>query len=513
MKKEFFLIFLVTCSILLAGCGDTPCRDTSDCESGQGCVENECGKCKNNNHCDDDNECTTDRCVMKKCQHKPIKGCYIGDGRCDISRENPCTSPKDCGKCEGGNFDFDLPELTDEHYEYSCDGMKVCAADAKGLKATSVEDKIAVAEGRTAIATINAKYNYDVPYNVDKTMFNTVFKLEKKESGIGKVRVDRIKLVEHTGEKNRRGQWINDNPVTLVSKSLNRVLWDENTEIDINNILDVKVEELASIEKTLAMEVYIIYEKPDRQGVMQEKEFKSEKEFEITFVNPTRSVKCVQSECNDNNPCTTDRCAGNFCVNEVRNNCLGNYICETGENSCSAPQDCGFCDREIGENSAYACERRECVSVISSDVQTKRLRYDMYIGNKNNPDMGFTVYFGLNDPFELKKDGFTVDFEVDSKKDEIGGLNVTKVELLEGTAVIGSYDQKMIFTSSGVTQTAGFSPVSSYSIVDIEKEIEPTIKVSYTYEKTDIRNVTTSYTKTYDIKTEKFVIVKTGVAG
>ncbi|MFQ5592102.1 MAG: hypothetical protein ACE5HE_13135, partial [Phycisphaerae bacterium] len=45
--------------------------------------------------------------------------------------------------------------------------------------------------------------------------------------------------------------------------------------------------------------------------------------------------------CDDGDPCTSDSCSGGVCVNDPLPTCCGDTFCDTGEDSCNCPADCG----------------------------------------------------------------------------------------------------------------------------------------------------------------------------
>ncbi len=55
--------------------------------------------------------------------------------------------------------------------------------------------------------------------------------------------------------------------------------------------------------------------------------------------NDTALLSC-QTGCDDHNKCTKDSCTNNQCVFEPQTPCCGNFICETGENNVTCPEDC-----------------------------------------------------------------------------------------------------------------------------------------------------------------------------
>jgi len=61
------------------------------------------------------------------------------------------------------------------------------------------------------------------------------------------------------------------------------------------------------------------------------------------------------SECNDNNPCTTDSCSNSVCVHTPIDGCTlcGNGVCEAGEDTGNCPSDCPCVDDPNGWYDSY----------------------------------------------------------------------------------------------------------------------------------------------------------------
>lgn len=95
-------------------------------------------------------------------------------------------------------------------------------------------------------------------------------------------------------------------------------------------------------------------------------------------------------------------CINNQCVYTPKPNVVGNGICDSGENECTAPMDCGQCTGKV-PGSIYLekkCINKECVTdIIATKIQTEYFsKESTSLGNK------FMTDVLMNNPFNVKKD-------------------------------------------------------------------------------------------------------------
>ena len=118
------------------------------------------------------------------------------------------------------------------------------------------------------------------------------------------------------------------------------------------------------------------YKKQNLRGELTDET--EEHEYELTdliLTNPTKKRSCPKS-CNDNNPCTLEKCSSKtnfFCEHDTINNCKGNFICESGENKCTAPTDCGVCEHDEGDYTSYTCINDKCVPTLKKSAELKKI--------------------------------------------------------------------------------------------------------------------------------------------
>ena len=149
-QKSLISVALVILILLLAGCG---------------------GECKKDVDCDDGKDCTTDKCVKKKCEFSPIPDCTCGNNECEENKgETKCTCAKDCGRCRGKVGDY---------LENSCDGDE-CVTDVIEQKATVETDTIDDQVSRETQVKMIVTYTYDQPFNLDKSLLNAKYSLDTK---------------------------------------------------------------------------------------------------------------------------------------------------------------------------------------------------------------------------------------------------------------------------------------------------------------------------------------------
>lgn len=129
-------------------------------------------------------------------------------------------------------------------------------------------------------------------------------------------------------------------------------------------------------------------------------------------------VACSKAECKTNSDCTgkpstafTATCTPEkTCSYTPIPNKIGNGICETGENKCTAPQDCGTCSGKVTGSTllVQTCVNNECVQ----DVQnTKPILVSSEITGAGDK---FKIDTEYNQPFNLKKDLFVTTITLSS---------------------------------------------------------------------------------------------------
>jgi len=462
-NKALLAIVLISTLLLISGCSKKECETKTDCVAKKGI-------------------CIITSCVKGVCNYPVKEGCTCGDFVCDAKTENSCNCADDCKKspCKGS---------VGKYLEKKCDEKQECVTmlvEANKEKPEDIEDTIELLDVKTLMASLLVNYKYDKPFNVDSSLLAISIKIDKKQDSVTKLTVKKIKLIEHTGTFDAKTKlWKNDQAKTLVENDYNRQLWNSQTDLSDGFPITVEDDINASENKKLWVSIEIEYVIVDSRGNEKINNYEYSKELEFELVDPTVARQCPpRTGWDDGNPCTTEKCLAetNFFVeHEMKRGCKGNFICETGENGCNSPKDCEPCEKDIGLYLERVCYNLECKTKIKGGVRVETISI---------PDtriMGITTFLvrsSFNKPFNINKDKFTLQYEV-QKLGEAQGFTITTVQLIDkGRTQSLIVDQKVDvgFSSVGSTQTITLVPLAQLSSSIVGEEIRrPSLKVFYKY--------------------------------
>jgi hypothetical protein len=441
--KTILVILAISALILFAGCAKKECSAKSDCIS--------------------KGDCFITSCVKGKCIYTEKQGCTCGNLRCD-GGENSCTCPADCGACAGN-----IGTLMQK----SCVNNE-CVTSVKAAEQTTAEDTITKKEGSAVKLELALKTVYDQPFNIKKSLFSVDIGINKQYTGVTDIKITRIRLVQHSVEKDRYGKRTGDSPVVLVDRQYSKILFDENSEfVKEFPVFISSMETNSEATKDMTLEITYEYTSASQQtGTF-------EKDLEMVFVNPSQPVSCP-STCSDNNTCTTDTCGEQtnyFCEHEITSTgaCCGDDACNLGEDKCRCPQDCGACSGDVGTYMMMGCSSENtCAYTIKNPAvvqQTSKLA-DATFGGKAQMSIKISYYT----PFDRKNSRFTVVLEPKT----LGGVidfTISKVTVLDTAGTILGEISVSRQISEGTTGTVEV-PLT-YTTLSAEEEKTVRIRIDY----------------------------------
>ncbi|MBW2992822.1 hypothetical protein KY345_06420 [Candidatus Woesearchaeota archaeon] len=449
--NKLIITFLIISLLLLAGCKEKECKTRTDCPS--------------------KGSCWIASCIKNTCDYRAMSGCTCGDGDCKDD-ENPCTCEEDCGECKGTVGDF---------MEKVCVNNE-CITQIKGQEKTSAEDVITYEESRIVKLQMNLKVFYDNPFNVKKSLMKVNLKIDKKTDDVSDVKISKIKVIEHTGSKDRYGRWVNDAPVTLTETSYTKILFDESSLFDKE--FPVYIEDLdpkSSLEKTVTLEITYEFNTIDRYGKPVARSGVFEKEILMTLVSPDAPVSCP--DCEDNNPCTDDDCGPHtnyFCEHNIISTgiCCGDDTCSPGEDRCRCPGDCGACTGSIGDYMKMGCSALNLCTFQVRDPNLIQSTSKLADVNLNGASMSLKVIYDI--PFDKSSSTFSFTFEP-KVFTGVRNLVLKKITFLDKSGTI--LGEQNLNTLIPETSSATVSGMLTYETLNAEEKKTVSARFDYTCEK------------------------------
>jgi hypothetical protein len=140
---------------------------------------------------------------------------------------------------------------------------------------------------------------------------------------------------------------------------------------------------------------------------------------------------CSKAECKKDIDCTkahfTGKCTDKKCAYTPIPNECGNSLCESKENKCTCPDDCGSCSGKLGKYLEQMCndKQTECIQDIPASAQKPiTLTKELSTGGTK---FELTTYF--NQPFNIKKDQFELEFSINSLASGMSDIKISRLEL------------------------------------------------------------------------------------
>jgi hypothetical protein len=271
------------------------------------------------------------------------------------------------------------------------------------------------------------------------------------------------------------GQTPDKQTVPLAELDINRPLW-QGSEIDANLIVDFATTEKQGTMSNLELRItyeYITGSAPKSTVVKN-------RYSRITFdwVKPSTPYPCP-ANCDDGNPGTEDVCDAStkyFCKHIPKPNVCGNYVCDSTENPCTCPFDCGPCDSTAGANMIYACISNNCISQVKAGIsKTPKSLFD----DRKMTQFHLQNNYGYMDPFDVSQDAFNLEFNLYDKQSGVSDVKIATVRLFEGTNEMSANNPNLALPDVGSTGTVQLNLPPQ-----VEPEIAKTLTLKVWYEYT-----------------------------
>lgn len=425
-------------------------------------------------------ECTTDtdcvktgflgKCINEKCEYAEPGIC--GNKHCETG-ESKCNCPADCGKCEG---------TAGKGLEYKC-------IDYNCTK-TPASQKLITEIGSVKLATkdtLRTTTQFNDPHWLGHEQIQLTLELTQKEKG---VIITRIELF---GEKD-------NNPLILTEKDLRISLIDMGEKYARKITLTPQIPAPAETGQITDLELKIYYEYPGADATQQASVRIRNK---LNWLSTGTTAKCP-TNCDDNNPGTTDSCGPQtlyFCEHEPETNKCGNYLCETGENECNCPIDCGKCQRMLKYVEFY-CEQDKCLAKEQKDItsQPRTLLHEF-----TTQGITFQNRYKLTEPMNQAKQKIQIEILPTLIPGDITNAKLDEIKLLDKNLELASTKPG---TKLNEKQPQNIE-IELPQITTNEQEIYLTLALYFTIEekyreetKTETEKITYSLGKTTIIRTD-----------
>jgi len=440
MRKLTLIIVLVLTLFIVSACGE--CKKDSDCEN---------------------KKCFTVSCKDKTCDYIPVPECCgngIKENTEDGAVGNECTCPQDYGFCQGSSGQYLTKLCNDEKTE--------CALDFK-----KGAQKMSSTTYRRAYSGNNFKVTayYNTPFNLDADTFRVDIGLESIQDKASDIKITKLTL----NGKNSKSK-----DIILGEKEVNKYILDTETSISDEIILDFTTTEQE--EKISYLSILINFEylyDSGRTKLEKTESFKFDlTKAELIYANPTSQRACPDS-CDDDNAGTADSCSAStdfFCSHKPIPNACGNFKCDSYEDKCTCPQDCGKCDGTVGEYLESTCYQNKCITQIRNQVS---ITPETIFEERNLGKFKLNIYYTYNKPFNIKEDSFKVDMDLLSVTEGSSSPKVTKVVFLESSTLLADKEVSLLF--SGLGDSKSVSMPVTFSMVDEYDEKITSVKVYYEY--------------------------------
>lgn len=126
--------------------------------------------------------CFTAQCVDKKCQYNAVPNC-CGNRICEEARENKCTCPADCGKCQGyGKMTIGTSkrEIDTKFLQYLCVNKQCMFTVDKN----EVQETNLLNEGNLQYFDIESVITFNNPFDLAKDNFKVKITLKDTDEEV-----------------------------------------------------------------------------------------------------------------------------------------------------------------------------------------------------------------------------------------------------------------------------------------------------------------------------------------
>jgi hypothetical protein len=433
--RNLVFISILAIVLVLAGCARTECRKNEQCTKPH----------------------FTGSCTDKKCVYEPIPN-ECGNSLCErATGENPCTCSEDCGTCTGKSGKYLVKQ---------CTASNECVEDIPITEQKPITQtrELSVSGSKISVTTTFAQ-----PFNTRKDQVELEFSLNTLVQNVQDLAITRLELTGITPDKRT---------VLLADKSLNKQLRGEGSKIKEWLILDFPTADKDGELNALTLKITADYSLTSA-GASTPKTLTLNHPYQslkFLWARPEKPSGCP-ANCDDGNPGTEDFCGpetGYFCEYKPVIGACGNSICDTTENTCTCPADCGPC----AGSTAYltkSCEGTNCVARLKQGitVQPQSLFDDRDLGVfhlQNN--------YKFAKPFNIKSDILSLDFVLYQKQDTVTEVTIKDVRLLEGAQEVAYASANKKLSSLGQKETVS---VNIPSLPQPEQEKSLVLRVWYEY--------------------------------
>lgn len=387
-STTLFFILLISILLILSGCEKAECKKDSQCVK----------------------EGHKATCINKKCVYEKLCG------------------GKECkGKEQGSKY------LENKCINEAC----ISTISAEKTKPSSLVNEQSLAGDRFKITA-----TFNQPFNTRKDYFETRIRLQQKDKANSEHKITRIELTGVTQDRRT---------VTLAEKQIDRYLWTERSEAVLPILLDFPT---TTAEKDgefieLTLKIYYTYlqtsgaQKQTRENTLQQR-------YSTNFnaAKPEKPYACP-TICPEETEAMKGECSASVGICEytaVANKC-GNFICEPSENKCSCKQDCGPCEGNMGAYTHLDCAPdNRCVGKIKQDLmQTPKTIFD----DQNRGQFHLQNNYEYKNPFNVLTDKFNVEINLYQLQQQVTGLKIETIRLLDGTQQIAEVEVNKPLPSIG----------------------------------------------------------------
>lgn len=374
-------------------------------------------------------------CVDRECMYTPIPGAR-GNGICEAG-EDKCTVPQDCGVCIGN-------VAGSKWLVQSCVN-NVCLPDVASPKPIYQSEDYSGFGDKFRIDTV-----YSSPFNMKKDLLTVIIALSDQNEYNSDHRIESISVEGTTADRRS---------VSLADQAIDRPLW-KGYSVSSNIVLDFPSSVVEGELSNIVLKVKYSYVS---RGSPQERSMQVRLPSKFYYVYPDVVYPCPSS-CDDGNPGTRDYCSaqtGYFCRHDPIAGVCGNYICDSNENKCTCPADCGPCSGSVGTHVELTCKSNACVGRLKPGavINPNTILDERRIGN-----VDLTVKYQFNDPFNTASDKFVIDFDAD------GPFTIDTVRVME---------RSQILAEKSVNKPAGKVEISVPSLPTPEEEHTVSVDVWY----------------------------------
>lgn len=383
-----------------------------------------CAECKTAAQCEP-REGFDAFCYEGSCAYEPkILGC--GNDWCEAN-ENICSCPEDCPQstCQGS---------VGKYFEKTCYQQK-CVVD---VSKTEQKTQAMTLTEKIGKDLFRANFKLNNPFNLKRDSLNVELLLDEVAKDVLDRKIQRMRL---TAKKDKQ-------EIVLSEIYVNKPLWSSGSDFAIEEELIISSESRQIEVSDLRLLIDYTY-KTSKGDLKQNNLVFKLKELKLVLLKPEVEYACPK-------PCPAKKGYDSSC-NTLTSRCefkpmpdsVGNFICESGENSCSSPKDCGPCEKTL-EFVQFTCVQNSCVGEIRSDVNVEKI--SLFDDNKRT---GFRLHniYNYNNPFNAFADKLSVDFTLFEKDDEISQISVDKILVLEQNQQLAIAEPKLLLKSINEKKT------------------------------------------------------------